>query len=87
MRIQNNTCSRCGETQFTEYCEHCEPNMVWDHDAAYEAAMESAPSTDEPTDEDLAEMAAFYDELDRQARIDAYDDIDHDYPETMGGTY
>mgnify|MGYP003152215138 FL=1 len=49
--------------------------------------MESAPSTDEPTDEDLAEMAAFYDELDRQGRIDAYDDMDHDYPETMGGTW
>jgi len=28
MRVIQNTCPRCGETQYTEYCGFCEPGMV-----------------------------------------------------------
>jgi hypothetical protein len=41
-------------------------------------------SIPEPTDEELGAMAAYYDEfeanLEEQARMDAYDDMDHDLP-------
>ena len=35
----------------------------------------------DPTDEELGAMAAYYDQIEEQGRIDAYDDMDHDHVE------
>ena len=54
MKIQNNACLRCGALQFTEYCEFCEPNMVWAYDD-----FEVPPKTP-PTDQELDDMAEYF---------------------------
>lgn len=65
MKIQITTCSRCGYRLSTEFCEFCDPDVTWE--------------SDDPTDEELAEMSFYYDELELESRIDAHDDLDYDY--------
>ena len=80
MKIPTTTCSTCDSILSTEFCEFCDPDIMWETDEAdalYEAfASRFLPS---PTDEELDEMNAYYDELDFEARVDAHDDMDHDY--------
>ena len=54
MNVQHNTWLRCGALQFTEYCEFCEPNMVWAYDD-----FEVPPKT-LPTDQELEDMAEYF---------------------------
>ena len=54
MKIQNNACLRCGALQFTEYCEFCEPNMVWAYDDF------EVPPKDPPSDQELEDMAEYF---------------------------
>ena len=62
MKIVHNTCPRCGENQFTEYCEFCEPGMT--------DRLRVMLSPEDLTIEEI-----------QQARIDHYDNFDHDWVE------
>jgi len=83
MNVQHNTCLRCGALQFTEYCEFCEPNMVWVYDDNH-AHLVDAPPKDLPSDQELEDMAESHglvgelfmdDEPDNV--VDEYDRYDH----------
>ncbi len=83
MKIQNNTCLRCGALQFTEYCEFCEPNMVWVYDD-HHAHLVEIPPKEPPTEEEMEDMAESHglvgelfmeDEPDNV--VDEYDRYDH----------
>ena len=70
MTYPTDYCSECGTPSPAIPCDVCEEIV----------AHFSIP---EPSDEELGAMAAYYDEqeaaMEEQGRIDAYDDMDHDY--------
>jgi hypothetical protein len=70
-------------TYSTNYCHECgAPSPSYPCDVCEE--IQAHMIVTEPTDEELGAMAAYYDEfeanLEEQARMDAYDDMDHDLP-------
>jgi hypothetical protein len=79
MKIPTTTCSSCDSILSTEFCEFCDPDIMWETDEADDLLMICPPTLPSPTDEELDEMSAYYDELDFEARVDAHDDMDHDY--------
>ena len=70
MNYSTNYCPECGVPSPNDPCDVCAEVMVY-------------LTLPDPSDEELGAMAAYYDEqeaaLEERGRIDAYDDIDHDY--------
>ena len=66
MTYPTDYCPDCGVPSPNDPCDICAEVMVY-------------LTLPDPSDKELEEMAFYYDEIEAEARADAYHDMDHDY--------